>query len=115
MMSRNDENVKMSNVYQPKVSSSSNLNLFSVALVRHQKNKNISDSRTFKLNNTIKNNANIIRLKYSLNIIIEKYKLLNSVINPATSSDSASIKSKGTLLDSTNIQRLNTMNKKSGK
>jgi len=37
---------------------------------------------------------------------MEKYKLLNSVMNPATSSDSASGKSKGTLLLSTSTQAL---------
>jgi len=44
--------------------------------------------------------------KYSDRMMIEKYKLLNSVMKPATSSDSASGKSKGTLLLSTSTQAL---------
>jgi len=108
------ENTSNKQKYQPKTINSSNLNLFNVALVKHQKNNNNNDNNTYKLNNNTKNSENIISEKYSLKMMIEKYIDENSVIKPATNSLSASAKSKGTLFDSTNIAKLNITNNRTG-
>lgn len=101
--------------YQPKVKSSSYFRRLSTARVKHHKKSITPDTITSSPKSKHRNNENITSEKYSDNIIMEKYKLLNSVMKPATSSDSASGKSKGTLLLSTKIQILyitkkNTLN-----
>ena len=110
----NTANTNSNKKYQPTTSSSSNLSLFNVALVKHQKNNKNSDNDTYKLNNNTKNNENIISEKYSDSIIMLKYKLLYSVIKPATNSLSASGKSNGTRLHSTKIHTLKRTNKNIG-
>lgn len=104
----------MSRKYHPNESNSSYLSLLSVALQIQYINRMINKSNIFKLYNIIIKSTNMIKEKYSDNIIIEKYRLLNSVINPATNSLSASGKSKGTLFDSTRIHRLKVINKNKG-
>jgi hypothetical protein len=110
----NREKTSNKQKYQPKTINSSNLNLFNVALVKHQKNNNNNDNDTYKLNSNTKNSENIISEKYSDKMMIEKYIDENSVIKPATNSLSASAKSKGTLFDSTNIAKLNITNNSNG-
>jgi len=95
--------------YQPRVSSSSYFSRLSTARVRHHRNSITPDAITYSPKSRHKNSENMTSEKYSDKMIMEKYKLLNSVMKPATSSDSASGKSKGTLLLSTNTQALYIM------
>lgn len=104
------ENTRISMQYQPSVKSSSNLSRLRTARVRHHKNSIIPDAMTYSPNSRHRNSENITSEKYSDSMMIEKYSDENSVMNPATSSLSASGKSKGTLLLSTSTHTLNITN-----
>ena len=89
---------------QALVINSSNFNRFNVERIKQTKKRRNNKKRK-KREKRINIQKDIpIILAYSVKRIKEKYKEEYSVIKPATNSDSASGKSKGTLFDSANIQ-----------
>ena len=72
-------------------------------------NKRIIIIKETNVHNKENKNECIIIIEYSINNIIEKKIDVNSVIKPATNSDSASDKSNGTLLHSATILNMDEL------